>query len=202
MRLSSRSAFPAAIAAAAWLVAGGCAERRTPIEISAHPVEWNQTASADFHGARVVKDGAGDCALCHGASLAGDAEVPGCDDCHAGAGGHPFGWAERASQAFHGDAVREAGAAPCGVCHGSDYAGGWSGVGCAECHAGGPSGHPDGWMEPGASAFHGLRMMVDGVGTCTPCHGRGLAGGTSGLACGTCHEIVGSEAAAFRTPAR
>jgi len=197
MTISFERAFPAAVAVAASFLLGGCAERRSPIETSAHPVEWSQSRSADFHGTRVLRDGVGGCEGCHGAGLAGDASVPGCDDCHAGAGGHPFGWAARTSPEFHGDAVRDLGPTPCKVCHGSDYSGGWSDVGCADCHAGGPSGHPDGWMQPEASSFHGLRMLVAGVESCTPCHGPGLGGGSSGLACGTCHEVVGEDAVAF-----
>ena len=113
--------------------------------------------------------------------------MPGCDECHDGAGGHPYGWAAASSPEFHGDQVAAEGPGPCETCHEGDD-GGWSGVSCYKCHAGGPSGHPDGWMNPVAASFHGVRVQIDGFGDCQRCHGFGLSGGTSGLGCGECHS--------------
>jgi hypothetical protein len=185
--MSPNRANALSILALAASVLAGCAERETPPELAAHPPEWSEASSVDFHGARVEAGGASMCETCHGSALEGAPGVPGCDDCHAGAGGHPGGWASPAAEEFHAHAVAETGPSPCATCHGADYEGGWSGVSCYECHAGGPSGHPDGWLVPEASTFHGLEVLTEGVDRCTTCHGFGLGGGTSGVACADCH---------------
>lgn len=171
-----------------WILGGaGCAERRTPVEIQAHSNAWSDPASEDFHGLRVLRATPSGCVACHGADLEGLPGAPSCTDCHAGSGGHPGGWAIAGADHFHGDDVATHGNASCRACHGADARGGWSDVSCFDCHAGGPSGHPDGWMNPVASSFHGLRVRQQGVDACTRCHGSGLSGGTSGVACARCH---------------
>ena len=45
--------------------------------------------------------------------------------------------------------------------------------------------HPDGWEEPTA---HGLATKLQTDADCRDCHGVDLEGGTSGVACGSCHE--------------
>jgi hypothetical protein len=182
-----RLAAATTLAIAALVLAAGCAERKTPVEIRAHPAEWSAAASPDFHGKRVERSGPSNCVPCHEADFRGGFGVPGCYDCHAGPGGHPGGWASPASSAFHGDAVAESGPGPCATCHGDDHRGGWSGVSCYECHTGGPSGHPDGWLDPLSASYHGLEVLTEGVDRCTTCHGFTLGGGTSGVACADCH---------------
>jgi len=188
-RLSSaaRNAPLVLAAAAALAFSSGCVERRSPVEIEAHPAAWNSPASPDFHGDRVEKANPSGCVPCHGADYRGEAGVPGCYDCHDGPGGHPGGWADREAEQFHGESVEKAGPMACRTCHGTDYRGGWSGVSCYECHAGGPSGHPDGWMNRSSASFHGLKVLTQGVEDCTRCHGFGLGGGTTGVACASCH---------------
>lgn len=182
------------LAGAALVSLAGCVERRSPIDLQTHPASWNEPTAADFHGTRVEGDGPANCVGCHGADYDGQADVPGCYDCHDGPGGHPFGWADPISTHFHGDQVAEAGKADCAPCHASTlsgnlaFTGGWSGVSCYTCHAGGPSGHPAGWMDPQAAAFHGQQVLSHGVDDCTRCHGFGLSGGTSGVACSKCHN--------------
>lgn len=189
-RAMPRAAAFALAALSAAALAASCVERRSPVEITAHPPEWNQVGSVDFHGARVMRDTPSSCATCHSADLRGEPGAPGCDDCHAGAGGHPFGWADSASSSpFHGDAVELNGPPECRICHGEDYRGGWSQISCYRCHAGGPSGHPDGWLTRVSSSFHGLKVFREGVERCTACHGFGLGGGTSGVACAECHGV-------------
>ncbi len=180
----------AALAAAFTLAVSpltGCVEQRLPPEVRTHPPEWNEPASADFHGARVEARTASECTGCHISGDQAPANVPGCDACHDGAGGHPYGWARLTSPEFHGARVAAEGPAPCMTCHGGDD-GGWSGVSCSACHAGGAGGHPDGWMTPGGASFHGERVRIYGFGDCQRCHGFGLSGGTSGRACGECHS--------------
>ncbi|MCA9726714.1 MAG: hypothetical protein KC729_03460 [Candidatus Eisenbacteria bacterium] len=172
------------------LTAMGCADRRTPSEseISAHPAEWAQPTSMDFHGERVYERGPEACRTCHGADLHGDVDVASCYDCHDGAGGHPYGWVRPEEIPFHGNAFVSEGPAYCENCHGADSRGGWSGVSCYTCHAGGPSGHPDGWMNPSSASFHGRRASQQGFEDCRRCHGNDLEGGISGVACSDCHQ--------------
>ncbi len=178
------------------ILVSDCVERRWPTEVRSHPEQWSQSGAADFHGTRVLARGAQMCAECHGADYRGSAEVPGCDDCHAGAGGHPYGYGlATGGVRFHGDDVAATGPGPCSRCHGADYRGGWSGVSCRACHPGGPDGagalggHPDGWLDPRSASFHGLPVYQDDIDDCTRCHGHALDGGTSGVSCGQpqCH---------------
>ncbi len=166
----------------------GCADRKSPVEIEAHVTEWNQVTSGDFHGIQVKSRGPGTCQSCHGSDLLGEGDVPSCTDCHAGAGGHPFDFEEPWADPFHGDTIASKGNRSCVTCHGADFRGGWSGVSCYTCHAGGPSGHPDGWLNSRAPTFHGTPVYLEGVADCERCHGPNLLGGTSGVACSDCHN--------------
>ncbi len=189
-RIGGRSAALALLAGLVSIAIGtGCAERRSPEEpeIGGHPEEFNQAASVDFHGTRVRERGPEACETCHGPDLAGAPGVPGCDDCHAGAGGHPRNWVRADAALFHGDEVAANGPGPCADCHGVDFAGGWSEVSCSACHAGGPSGHPEGWLDPDATSFHGRRVHVEGVIGCARCHGFPPSSGTAGVSCADCH---------------
>ncbi|MBM3321228.1 MAG: hypothetical protein FJY73_11185 [Candidatus Eisenbacteria bacterium] len=181
--------LPIAAGLAALLLVAGCAERRSPQEprIAGHPSEFNEISSADFHGARVRERGPSACTTCHGEDLAGDPGTSGCSDCHDGPGGHPRNWVRADAARFHGTAVRNEGLAICRDCHGADLLGGWSGVSCSACHAGGPGGHPAGWTDPSSLAFHGRRALVEGVVGCAGCHGFPPASGTSGVSCADCH---------------
>ena len=154
--------------------------------IRSHPPEWNKVGSPDFHGDRVAREGPESCTACHGDDLRGDAVAPSCYDCHDGPGGHPNTWVSPPDP-FHGTQVQLTGPTSCGECHGADYRGGWSGVSCYTCHAGGPSGHPEGWLTRGAPTFHGLEVALHGNLDCRRCHGNDLMGGTSGVACADCH---------------
>ena len=177
-----------AVLASLVLLVGACSDP-TPVgenPITAHPEEWNVPGKSDFHGARVARDGTAFCTSCHGSDLHGVGIVPGCYDCHDGPGGHPASWASR-PEPLHATAVQLAGPTECRTCHCRDYTGGWSNVSCFTCHADGPSGHPEGWMNPDASTFHGRVVAVDGDNDCRRCHGNDLFGGTSGVGCGDCH---------------
>jgi hypothetical protein len=179
-------------AIAGLLVATGCLERHTPSDIRTHPEEWTNPMLPDFHGTRVEARGDAECLTCHQARGVAPTEVPTCTACHDGPGDHPLRWAEPTSPYFHGAEVAAEGPGSCAICHGADYRGGWSGVSCYACHNGEPrgalGGHPDGWMNPIAASFHGKLVFENGVRECTRCHGFNLSGGTSGRACGECHE--------------
>lgn len=150
-----------------------------------HLDSWS-SPPAPFHGTTVVEDGPEGCKTCHGEDLSGGWSGVSCDDCHNGAGGHSEFW-KTPPAPFHGTPVQYEGPSGCTTCHGSDYRGGWSGVSCYTCHAGGPSGHPEGWMDTRAHTFHGDRVAADGDEDCRRCHGNDLLGGTSGISCGDCH---------------
>lgn len=177
------------LAASLALAFAGCSEREPTGEIRAHPDAWMLESDADFHGEKVERDGAESCRGCHGADLAGFAAAPSCFECHDGAGGHPEGWASRPDPG-HVEAVAMDGNEGCTDCHGADFRGGWSQVSCYSCHAGGPSGHPDGWLDDESSAFHGFEVMQNGSLRCTSCHGADLGGGSSGISCSQagCHS--------------
>jgi predicted CxxxxCH...CXXCH cytochrome family protein len=52
--------------------------------------------------------------------------------------------------------------------------------------------HPDGWVVPAASDFHGKHIRANGwdMTSCQQCHGalNSTNGGTSGVSCATCHS--------------
>lgn len=105
--------------------------------------------------------------------------------------GHPEEFiAEAASADFHGDRVREGGAAGCAGCHGADYRGASDMPGCYECHDG-PGGHPYGWGYPAGDPYHGKAVEDAGPGPCGDCHGGDLAGGWSDVSCWDCHDGPG-----------
>jgi hypothetical protein len=186
-------------ALAALFVLAGCAERRSPTsaEIKTHPTEWTHVGSVDFHGAKVRRDAIGFCQSCHGEDAhGGTSEVSCYSACHEGGpGGHPSSdvWLDSDAERFHGRSVEETGPVPCQDCHGKGdsstaYRGGWAEVSCYTCHNG-PSGHPGGWLNPQSPEFHGtvVHTVPGAAQTCPNCHGSDLSGGTSGVACSTCH---------------
>lgn len=162
---------------------------------------WLALQDPGFHG-RAVADaqGSDDCQICHGLRYDGGWTGLECQLCH------PYGdlnenglwnphpaasdWFDSDSLDFHGRQVELRGTADCKRCH-NEFAGQgrWAGVVCAQCHAGGASGHPAAqqWvagLEHGAAA-----LATEPVGAdCMRCHGIDLTtGGTAGVACNDCH---------------
>ena len=185
---------------AAGLSFNGCIESRTATELRTHPTGWVDPASVDFHGTRVLAHDADsqtyvqdECLVCHREAGPGVARMPSCDECHLGPGGHPPDWMTESSPNFHGEAVAARGDQPCAACHGADFRGGAVGVSCYTCHAGGPSGHPAGWVDRRAATFHGRRVEQQGDRECRRCHGGNLDGGWSGVACSQCHDDEGDD---------
>jgi len=98
-------------------------------------------------------------------------------------GKHPENWYTAHPAAFKADSN------VCKECHGSDLHGGTSGLSCFSanfdgkaCHAGGPAGHPDGWLPAG----HKTAAIAD-INSCTVCHGSDYLGGIVNVSCTTCH---------------
>jgi len=108
---------------------------------------------------------------------------------------HGEGWSEPASTGFHGTYLKTTAppwnAKECERCHGGNSQGGTSGVSCFTCHASYP--HAGEWgAQPSSSAFHGrylkARTPAWDSKECQGCHGADYGGGTSGVACFTCHD--------------
>ncbi len=106
---------------------------------------------------------------------------------------HPDGWADPASDVFHGRVVLESvnKAEGCASCHGADYLGGGARVSCfgSGCHAVYP--HPRGFADSQSGAFHAgfiaERSLWD-LSTCRSCHGADYRGeGEPDKNCLSCH---------------
>ncbi len=92
----------------AWLFGAGCSESRTPSGLPpAHPGEWMDSESPNFHGAFVNVDGTASCAHCHGIDGPGGKVDVSCTDCHRGGGA--------GCTLCHGGLVRSDGAPPYGL---------------------------------------------------------------------------------------
>ncbi len=97
-------------------------------------------------------------------------------------------WNIKTSAEFHGRKIEQVGLISCSACHGSDYRGGTSEVSCYQCHNG-PSGHPEGFLSPSSSSYHGLRVARSGPAVCATCHGEDYKGlDNKGVSCYQCHN--------------
>ncbi|MFH1017220.1 MAG: cytochrome c3 family protein [Pseudomonadota bacterium] len=162
-----------------------------------HPAGWadpqNHGPAALTAGPKLAPDRCNGCHDPNGETSQGDG-APGCRNCHA-VYPHPDGWGD---SPVH---VRDLAASPDGLaagisskcattCHGSDLAGGFSGVGCARCHGGYP--HPADWRD---STGHGIAVISSATGglpACRTCHGANLGGGAYGVSCLGCHALPDS----------
>ena len=155
-----------------------------------HDPEWMKADSDSSHAAYLKRAGynTSSCVTCHGADLAGGSSGVSCNSCHA-LYPHPPGWTTPTDQGFHGVYLKNQSynLTGCSSCHGSDFQGGSSGVSCYGCHASYP--HLDAWTNVASGASHGhyLKAKDWADAECQSCHGATYAGGTSGVACFTCH---------------
>ncbi|MDA8423860.1 MAG: hypothetical protein M0Z89_11055 [Nitrospiraceae bacterium] len=98
---------------------------------------------------------------------------------------HPAGWLPAGHMA-----AAKTDVTVCAECHGSDYAGGISGVSCTLCHLGGvDSVHPAAWSQ-NTGTYHAPYAASNGTTACSNmyCHGNGLTGvAGSGPSCTSCH---------------
>lgn len=107
---------------------------------------------------------------------------------------HADDWLTKSSENFHGKKVLTVGTASCQTCHGQDFAGGKSGVACADCHADYP--HPSSWTTAGNEASHMAYIKSHdwSMARCKTCHGDNYQGGSSGVSCFDCHtDTAGPE---------
>ncbi|MFQ6612318.1 MAG: CxxxxCH/CxxCH domain-containing protein [Fidelibacterota bacterium] len=149
-----------------------------------HGAGWADSTSENFHGARVAQSGIKSCAACHGEDYQGGSVNVSCYQCHAGGpSGHPVGFTDFSSGAFHGFQLRDNGwnFSLCQACHGTDFKGGTIAYSCSQsyCHTG--------------SA---------GIETCHTCHGDGTTAGFSDLYGNTSTNSlgVGAHSAHLRIP--
>jgi len=114
------------------IFAAGCSEKQSPVEVTTHPVQWNEQTSMLFHGAKVVENNDFTaCQQCHGSALtAGGESGVACADCHNS------GQVESVQN--HPQRVKDLGwdLASCRVCHGNDYEGKGASASCvgSGCH--------------------------------------------------------------------
>ncbi len=190
---------------------------------SDHPAGWAELSGGNFHGKVVAlagydfkkaKAGRLSCDACHAGAGAGDQSpnlaAPNCFACHSGGPsgkpGHPAGWSDLTSPAFHGSVVKAAGndytlarsgGLTCNTCHAGEKPSQASPVAsapsCFSCHEGGPTGkgHRAGWADPRDAAFHGKFLAKNGGNTCTPCHSTTAdvpSPWSQAPTCTTCHQ--------------
>jgi len=103
---------------------------------------------------------------------------------------HDVGWSDTAAANFHGKVLKsnQYRSSDCAPCHAKSYVGGTSGVSCFTCHTSFP--HGPGWSAPSSVLSHGKFLAARDwqAAECARCHGDSFQGGTSGVACFTCHS--------------
>ncbi len=98
---------------------------------------------------------------------------------------HPVDWSYPESDGFHGLQALNTSSRSCATCHGNDFMGGSSGVGCYDCHNNYP--HPA--FSDGEPVAHATSIAAAGwsLGNCQSCHGIDFSGGRSRSSCLECH---------------
>lgn len=114
-----------------------CARLETPVQPPAHPADWLNPQSGEFHANKVIAIGTVSCISCHGQNLADNQSF--CVQCHQKQTNpisypHPADWLDFKSSTNHGAFVKEnEGKLTCNDCHEgqNDQA-----TPCANCHVG------------------------------------------------------------------
>ena len=111
---------------------------------------------------------------------------------------HPEGWNQTSSPDFHGTYLKAKAydTKECKPCHGGPFTGGTSQTSCFRCHALYP--HSAAWIQTASADFHGrfLKAMNYDAGECKSCHGVDFTGGSSQVACFSCHTTFRASRAA------
>jgi predicted CxxxxCH...CXXCH cytochrome family protein len=105
---------------------------------------------------------------------------------------HPEGFPTATSPDFHGTMLKAQNydLSACKKCHGGLFTGGTSGKSCYSCHSAYP--HLSVFSDSTASSgFHGKVLQANSydMSQCKLCHGASFTGGSSGVACSTCHSV-------------
>lgn len=203
----------------------GCSELKnenglTPTSpaLSIHGTGWDDSLSANFHGAFLKSANFNDtsCQRCHAKNYLGGTSGVSCFKCHMQYP-HSTGWVDTSATSFHGAALKAINfnLQSCEACHAQNFQGGASGVSCYTCHSLYP--HATGWSQSTSPAFHGAEIMANqwNMDGCKTCHGtnyNGIATGSnvgcmspgchvdangnqkSPEACNTCHGAFSASA--------
>ncbi len=134
--ISMRALTYLSIIILAFLIAS-CAKVKTPVNNPAHPQDWLNRSSEEFHANKVVLIGDVTCKSCHGENL----EQPNsfCSSCHSKQAQpisypHPPDWTDFKSDHNHGKFIENhPNSLTCNRCHGgvNDLA-----PACSNCHVG------------------------------------------------------------------
>jgi hypothetical protein len=173
---------------------------------------------ASYSAGSVKNTAAAPCKICHGSDLNGGASDKTCYKCHKSfphaaapvtANGITYSFTDAAWNDFdkgHGQyvvaratlnkvtVIQQVTSECAKTCHGTDLKGGTSKKSCFTCHTTYP--HSADWVKaydpadtqtPGGA--HGLYVLKNGTSSClTGCHGSDGSGGTSKIACTSCHN--------------
>jgi len=164
-----------------------CSEDSDPLASKSHTESWNDAASEDFHGTKVITQGTDFCTSCHGNDFEGGESKVACYDCHE-TFPHKKEWLAN-SDFSHNDYLKSQNwnTDGCAKCHGSNFGGGSSKVSCYTCHN---YPHNSDWTTPSALGFHGMyvKNRSDFNASCANCHGGDFRGGNTGVSCWDCHN--------------
>ncbi len=119
------------------LFIAACAKVETPVNNPAHPKDWLNESSEEFHANKVVLIGDMTCESCHGQNLGSPTSF--CNTCHAKQDHpisypHPADWLDFKSNNNHGKFIeKHPNDLTCNRCHGgvNDLA-----PACSNCHVG------------------------------------------------------------------
>jgi len=113
-----------------------CSTDNNPLPSKSHTEDWNDPASENFHGLKVVELGEKNCQSCHGQDFLGGESKVSCFSCHASYP-HTEEWMVISSAMFHGAVLKNnaLNLEDCRTCHGPNLQGGNSKVSCYACHS-------------------------------------------------------------------
>ncbi|MBI5674884.1 MAG: hypothetical protein HZC48_03495 [Nitrospirae bacterium] len=128
------------------------------------------------------------CENCHGTSFGGGSAEIACESCHGIAAPHPSAWLP--GDAFVHTTTDIGNASVCAQCHRNTNPGTPGCFNNTLCHSA-VGVHLDNWPTP---TVHGSTAKAapgatSGFFYCESCHGENFGGGSSGIACKSCHGI-------------
>ncbi|MCF8239961.1 MAG: hypothetical protein K9J16_01140 [Melioribacteraceae bacterium] len=179
-------------------VDASCANQFCHPSIPVHKSGILNQNSSNFHGTYIVnsENDMFACLSCHGEDFAGGDVGVSCNnsDCHPTITVHKDGVLDPTSDNYHAlyFGETEYDMYNCQNCHGTDFAGGDTGLSCTTCHSG-ITVHNTGITDPASDNFHGKYMNLTAnydLTLCITCHGDDYTGMNTAISCETsgCHE--------------